>query len=310
MLLKRFLGGVVLLGCIGIVAIWQGSLRVPAQASIAYEPGWNLVSGPEGSQLIGAEGSMYTLQAGDSDYEQFPVSSTLRACWGYWAYFPAGGSLDTSGSSRARYCSASGTPDSWIMIGNPSTDPATVANAIQTFSYSAATGYSVARTMPPGSGLFASSAGPIEVTVLNAALVPSPQPAPMHVVETSKAVVSVAVSPTPLTLGLDQQSPVTYTFSESQGIAVVLKRRTYEWDALGGFTLMGPVTDDSISIDVPAGGRIQRNTVIALPANVFRACAGTRIGLVEVWNGTDANGNMISAGSLLQVICAAAVPSP
>src|SRR5579871_3085251 len=67
--------------------------RVQAQ-SVSYAPGWNLVAGPQGAQLIGATGQLYTLQAGDTDYETQPADAPLMACVGYWAYFPNGGSLN------------------------------------------------------------------------------------------------------------------------------------------------------------------------------------------------------------------------
>src|SRR5437660_27597 len=73
-----------------------------AQAAITYPPGWNLVSGPVGSTLNGASGNLYTLQPGDDRYEVLNVSTPLQACWGYWAYFPNGGSL-TADTSQPSY---------------------------------------------------------------------------------------------------------------------------------------------------------------------------------------------------------------
>ena len=43
-----------------------GSYGVHSAVAGIYLPGWNLVSGPDGSLLIGATGRLYTLQPGDT----------------------------------------------------------------------------------------------------------------------------------------------------------------------------------------------------------------------------------------------------
>ena len=86
-------------------------------AATSYPAGWNLVSGPEGSTLSGASGSLYSIQPGDSAYETIPAATPLHACWGYWAYFPNGGSL-AAGTDSAR-CSLTGLAGAWVMVGNP-----------------------------------------------------------------------------------------------------------------------------------------------------------------------------------------------
>lgn len=103
-------------------------LALPVNAVVVYGPGWNLVGGPDGSYLRGAIGSIYTLQPGDTDYEVFPATSPLRAGWGYWAFFPAGGSI-TLGIGQATY-SVTPVPAEWTMVGNPGTSgPARILGA-------------------------------------------------------------------------------------------------------------------------------------------------------------------------------------
>src|SRR5262249_48736404 len=73
-------------------------------------------------------GSLYTLQPGGTDYEVLPATALLHAGWGYWAYFPAGGSL-TLGPGQASY-SVTLVPDQWVMVGNPGTSgPARIDGA-------------------------------------------------------------------------------------------------------------------------------------------------------------------------------------
>src|SRR5690348_8222202 len=59
---------------------------------ITYPAGWNLIGGPDGSTVSGAMGSLFTFQAGDTAYQVVDTAAPLSACWGYWAYFPNGGS--------------------------------------------------------------------------------------------------------------------------------------------------------------------------------------------------------------------------
>jgi hypothetical protein len=149
------------------------------RAAIAYGPGWNLVSGPGGSTLAGATGSLYTLQPGDTDYRSFPIDSTLQAGWGYWAYFPNGGSLASS-SDGNRY-SVSLMNGAWTMVGDPSASlPATVAGADQVLLYTAASGYQPFSFIPPGQAAWISGSGTVSVSVVSptgSTTVASPLPA-------------------------------------------------------------------------------------------------------------------------------------
>src|SRR5436309_1197221 len=95
---------------VGMPETTRAEPRTTDQTS-TYPLGWNLVAGPAGSTLAGATGALYSLQPGDSDYRSFPVTTPLQACWGYWAYFPNGGSL-TPGSSSGTCTVAPG--GSWV----------------------------------------------------------------------------------------------------------------------------------------------------------------------------------------------------
>jgi hypothetical protein len=142
------------LGVLALTALVGARLAQPAQALVTYQPGWNLVGGPEGSYLSGAVGSLYTLQPGDTDYEVFLATSPLHAGWGYWAYFPTGGSL-TLGLGQATY-SVTPVPGQWLMVGNPGTSgPARILGAdVQSVP-----------VLQAGQGGFVLSAGTVTISV-------------------------------------------------------------------------------------------------------------------------------------------------
>jgi hypothetical protein len=86
--------------------------------AVNYPAGWNVVGGPEGSILRGAVDRIYTLRPGDTDYRSFSASSPLHAGWGYWAFFPDGGSIDLA-PGLFTY-TVTPDPGQWLMVGNPS----------------------------------------------------------------------------------------------------------------------------------------------------------------------------------------------
>jgi len=118
--------------------------------AITYAAGWNLVAGPEGSHLSGATGSIFTLQPGDTDYEVFAADSPLRGGYGYWAFFPSGGSITLAGGSNT--FSVASIPGQFIMVGNPSQAVVTVSGADTAFTYTPSGGYQNATAIPPGQG--------------------------------------------------------------------------------------------------------------------------------------------------------------
>jgi hypothetical protein len=150
-------------------------------AGLSYPAGWNLIGGPDGSTVSGVLGSLYTLQAGDTAYQVIDPASPLTACWGYWAYFPNGGSL-TPGTSESA-CADDGTGGNWVMIGNPSmSGPATVRGADTIYTYSPTDGYQAARTIPIGAGAWAIGNGSISLSAPVVPTIPTPVPVPPTVV--------------------------------------------------------------------------------------------------------------------------------
>src|SRR5438132_13430343 len=84
----------------------------PHQA-LMFPPGWNLVAGPTGSRLVGATGSIYSLQPGDASYELLPSDAPLKSGWDFWAYFPGGGSLIPATDTAAYAVTLA--PGQWAM---------------------------------------------------------------------------------------------------------------------------------------------------------------------------------------------------
>jgi hypothetical protein len=84
----------------------------------------------------GAVGLLYTYQAGDTDYESFPTSTALKDCYGYWAYFPSGGTLHLPKKADVPNCTITLTDNQIAMVGNPSpTACATIPGAQDAVGY-------------------------------------------------------------------------------------------------------------------------------------------------------------------------------
>lgn len=134
--------------------------RAPLALAVNYAPGWNLVSGPEGSHLAGAEGAIYTLQPGDAEYEAFPADAPLRGGYGYWAYFPRGGWLEAAAGVPSY--SVMLLPDRWTLVGNPSAESVmSVSGAVATLVYVPGDGYVSVSVIPPGVGAWVLGDGPL-----------------------------------------------------------------------------------------------------------------------------------------------------
>jgi arylsulfatase A-like enzyme len=147
-----------------LAASGSGHRAAHTAAATTYPAGWNLVSGPAGSTLSGAMGSLYTLQPGDTAYETLPVDTPLKGGWGYWAYFPTGGSMQPSADASSY--SVVLTPGAWTMIGNPSgSAAATVSGAQSVLGYTPGTGYQATTTLVPGQGAWAIGSGTLTVQV-------------------------------------------------------------------------------------------------------------------------------------------------
>ena len=141
----------------------------PGCATVSYASGWNLAGGPTGTVLTGAAGSLLTFQASDTNYETFPVSTTLSGGMGVWAFFftPTTVTLPcVTGTTQSILLPA----NHFIMVGNPFDKPATLTGAqvVDTFnpatnSYTAATG-AVTLGVGQGAWVFSSTGGTLIIT--------------------------------------------------------------------------------------------------------------------------------------------------
>ncbi len=158
--------GFALLALLAILSAGVVQRGGRAHAQIAtYAPGWNLVAGPQGARLIGATGSLYTLQPGDSTYETRPVDTPLTACVGYWAYFPSGGSIDFGPLGGANtQCSLNVSPPQYVIMGNPSGSINVNVNGAEiVYTYDPASGYQAATQLAPGHGAWVYAAGTVSI---------------------------------------------------------------------------------------------------------------------------------------------------
>ena len=152
--------------------LWLGGHQPRITFAVNYPAGWNLISGPAGSVVNGASGTLYTFQPGDTEYKAFPVSTPLKSCYGYWAYFPNGGSI-TFGPGLPS-CQITIAPGQWALIGNPSAvGNATMTGATAVYIYTPGSDYQIAASLAPGQGAWVQGSGTITVSATAA----QPQPA-------------------------------------------------------------------------------------------------------------------------------------
>lgn len=155
--------------------------------TVTYAAGWNLVGGSGGTAFSRASGPLYTIQAGDTNYETLSNGSGIVGGRGYWAYFPTTTTVPLSGGgSSALPLSISIPAGQFVMVGNPSaTQSVTVTGAdvvwlFNTASHSYSGGGNTA-TLQPGQGawVFSCSGGLLsERKVLQACGSRSPAAAP------------------------------------------------------------------------------------------------------------------------------------
>lgn len=122
-----------------------------AVSSVTYHAGWNLVGAPDGARYAGADGPIYTLQPGDTEYEAFPAGTPAIGGAGYWVYFGAGRTLDLPDGQP--FVTVQLPPGEWVLIGNPSglrTAPVSGADAL--FTYDPGRGYRAVSSLLPGQG--------------------------------------------------------------------------------------------------------------------------------------------------------------
>ena len=123
----------------------------PTGPTVSLATGWSLVGGTTGTVYAGADGPLYTFQAGDTNYESLPNTTGITGGRGYWAYYfsPAVVSMNGSGTTTATIAAPA---SQWIMAGNPSsTTSVTVrgADAVDTWN---GTAYAQGTVLGPGQG--------------------------------------------------------------------------------------------------------------------------------------------------------------
>ncbi|HZQ34927.1 MAG TPA: hypothetical protein VFD32_03265 [Dehalococcoidia bacterium] len=168
----------VLPAIVALAVVLLTPSRVPGALAVNYAPGWNLVSGPEGSHLVGAVGGIYTLQPGDADYEAFPADSPLRGGYGYWAYFPQGGWLEPTRGTPSY--SVTLLPGQWTLVGNPSAEVVvTVSHGVAALVYVPSDGYVSVGVIPPGVGAWVLGSGKLTLGPAEAPPTPPLPAAPL-----------------------------------------------------------------------------------------------------------------------------------
>lgn len=139
------------------LALHQPAVAAPRAASVSYPPGWNLVGGPAGTRLSGATGSLYTLQFKDSGYRSLDVSQPLTGGFGYWAYFPGGGSATLPDGGPCVVAVPIGARQ-WVMVGDPwPTGTATIKGPDRVYRYIPGSGYQEGVTIRAGEAAWAYS---------------------------------------------------------------------------------------------------------------------------------------------------------
>jgi len=136
---------------------------------VTYYIGWNLAAGTEGNlgggapeqtYMTGALDPLYTLRAGDTEYEIVPTSAPVKAGWGYWAYF-AKNTTETLAQVRGREPFALQLPaGQFVMVGNLFPDDVRVSGADVVYTYTPFYGggrYQEASTLQYGQGAWAYS---------------------------------------------------------------------------------------------------------------------------------------------------------
>jgi hypothetical protein len=124
--------------------------------------------------------TLYTLQPGDTDYEQVSAGAGTTAGFGYWATIANADQASFTPVTLAMGSNApyhiSVPPGSWVTVGDPSgLLAASIQGADVAYSYAPATGYQVATTLQPGQGAMVTSATGAVVTVTPLQPVAQPQ---------------------------------------------------------------------------------------------------------------------------------------
>lgn len=158
-----------MMGTITVVGSTAATTTAPASAafastalsqnagpSVTYAAGWNLVGGPAGTTLMGANGPLYAFRAGDTSYETVSAGSPLTAGVGYWAYFNTA-VTETLPMNMGQPSAMPLPAGQFVLIGNPNSVPMIVTGADTVLTYDAVHGYQAATMLQPGQGAWAFS---------------------------------------------------------------------------------------------------------------------------------------------------------
>lgn len=138
--------------------------------TVTYASGWNIVAAPAGTAFSGANGSLYTIQAGDTNYETVTAGSPLKAGAGYWLNIP-GGAQATLPTASPLPVVVQLPPGQWVMVGNPGTTTATVSGADSVLIYDPGSGnYNQTTQLQPGQGAWTVSYSGGQASISNAPL--------------------------------------------------------------------------------------------------------------------------------------------
>ena len=129
-----------------------------APAAVVYRRGWNLVGVPAGTQFVGIQGPLFTLQAGDVNYAAVSAGGPIQAGSGYWVNFTADSTV-ILGQDSAQEIQVQAPPGKYVMVGNPSASHAvSVTGADVVYSYDTVQAkYVAVTTLEPGQGAWALS---------------------------------------------------------------------------------------------------------------------------------------------------------
>lgn len=162
---------------LSMVLLVGASTHARAQAgnTVTYAAGWNLVSGPLGTDFSSVDGSLSTLQPADSDYETIPPTQGTLPGYGYWAYFDNDTTV-TLGSGTVDEYDVTLSAGQWVMVGDPSgTQAATISGADQVYTYDPVNGFASNSTLQPGQGawVFSANGGTVAVTPNSGGVAPA-----------------------------------------------------------------------------------------------------------------------------------------
>ena len=188
--LQRLLS--VTLLCAGLFLL--GGRVATSDASVQYLAGWNLVAAPAGT-ILPADGSLYTLQPGDSGYETVPAAAGVQAGEGYWAYFSAGTTVVLPSAEPDAY-QTDAPAGVWFLVGNPGAVPARLDGADAAYTYDPAAGYTPVDLLQPGRGAFVyvAAGGAITLTPAADAIHPVPIAAVLDPSPTAVGAATLATS--------------------------------------------------------------------------------------------------------------------